>query len=81
MATIAKTSTVAPETSWNTRTSPTRSRYCGRSSPRSRLTRLRLVFNPDEDVDGAHKVPGGKCRFGGLDDTISKWDSILLAHL
>src|SRR6266852_5521886 len=45
LATIAKISTVAPDTSQNTRTSPTRSRYCGRRRPRSRLIRLRLTLS------------------------------------
>src|SRR6202022_4383997 len=36
--------------------------------------------NPDEDVDSAHKVPGGKGRFSRFGDTISKWNPILPAH-
>lgn len=36
--------------------------------------------DPDQDVDGAHKVLGGKRRFRGFGDTISKWNAILLAH-
>jgi hypothetical protein len=36
--------------------------------------------DPDEDVDGAHKVPGGKCRFSRSGDTIGKWNAILPAH-
>ena len=35
--------------------------------------------DPDEDVDGAHKVLGGKCRFSRSGDTIGKWDAILPA--
>ena len=40
LGTIAKISTVGPETSQNTRTSPTRSLYCCRGTPRNRLMRL-----------------------------------------
>jgi len=36
--------------------------------------------DPDQDVDGAHKVLGGKCRFSRSGDTTSKWDAILPAH-
>src|SRR5260370_16214075 len=41
------------------------------------------VKQPDsnEDVDGTHKVPGGKCRFGRFGDAISKWNPILPTHL
>src|SRR5262249_104699 len=45
LATIANTSTVVPETSYNTLTSPTRTLYCGRRNPRNRLIRLRLVVS------------------------------------
>jgi hypothetical protein len=45
------------------------------------LHRLR-VKPPDseEHIDGAHKVLGGKRRFGRFGDPISKWNLILPAH-
>ncbi|GLR90367.1 hypothetical protein GCM10007857_70820 [Bradyrhizobium iriomotense] len=36
--------------------------------------------DPDENVDGAHKTPGGKRRFRRPGDAISEWNPILPAH-
>jgi hypothetical protein len=36
--------------------------------------------DPDEDVDGAHKVPGGNFPFGFFGDAIAKWNPILPAR-